>query len=516
MAKLFPLLPFINDETPLSWASRQAAFHTGGRLVPFLNDLEIPLMDLSRGTHDAVARLCDITGQDPAPVFHNTITAVGKRRFTLRNLEFSAEFTTGAVTRICPHCLAEDMAGQARPMAALRHRLHWRFAPVRRCETHGVPLRDVRRGIWDDIAHELQAMMPEIQAELMSPSDSAPRSASALQSYVVDRIAGKQGPEWLDCQDIDQAARATEMLGGVIAFGAKQPAAKMTEALWDVAGETAFPIVSKGSEAVSEALLALIEAGGEEEHLARPGPTYGMLYSWLGASRLSKDPGPIRTLLREQIINNMAVTKGQMLLGSAVTEPKISSVAYIASYEHIHPVTLRNILRAAGLLSVGKGASKAERTLVNYADAKEIIELTKHSVPVSQLPYVLHASRPMVQSLIDLGLLKRLQDHDILKSKIGKSVDGRGIQDLFQFMKAQFAEVADAPAGFVDLAKAAEQCHAKLYVILELLFGGHLPSGIRLVSKQGFASLLVSPAEIKALLAAPPDGVSDEVRFHMM
>jgi hypothetical protein len=115
-----------------------------------------------------------------------------------------------------------------------------------------------------------------------------------------------------------------------------------------------------------------------------------------------------------------------------------------------------------------------------------------------------------------LGLLKRLQDHDILKSKIGKSVDGRGIQDLFQFMKAQFAEVADTPAGFVDLAKAAEQCHAKLYVILELLFGGHLPSGFRLVSKQGFASLLVSPAEIRALLASPPDGVSDEVRFHMM
>ena len=38
MRPLFPVLPFASDETPLSWAARQAAFHTGGRLAPFLND----------------------------------------------------------------------------------------------------------------------------------------------------------------------------------------------------------------------------------------------------------------------------------------------------------------------------------------------------------------------------------------------------------------------------------------------------------------------------------------------
>lgn len=66
---------------------------------------------------------------------------------------------------------------------------------------------------------------------------------------------------------------------------------------------------------------------------------------------------------------------------------------------------------------------------------------------------------------------------------------------------------------FGDPAKAAEQCNAKLYVILGLLFRGHLSSEFRLVSKQGFASLMVPPAEIRDLLASPPDGVSDEVRF---
>lgn len=106
-------------------------------------------------------------------------------------------------------------------------------------------------------------------------------------------------------------------------------------------------------------------------------------------------------------------------------------------------MTLRNIFRADGLLAERKGASKAEQTLVNHADTKEVIELTKHSVPVSQLPYVLHTSRPMVKSLMDLGLLKRSQDHKVFKSKIGKSAGGRRTQELFQFMKAQSADVAD-------------------------------------------------------------------------
>ena len=174
MSKLFPYIPFIADETPLSWAARQAAFHTGGCLVPFLNDLQIPAVDFARGLPEAVMRLCEKAGQDPSPVFHNTITAIGARRFTLRGHEFSAEFTTGVETRICPFCLAEDQVGRDRPDVALRHRLAWRLAAVRTCATHGVPLRDIRLGKWDDQLHELQGMGAAIEAELVSPPDTEP------------------------------------------------------------------------------------------------------------------------------------------------------------------------------------------------------------------------------------------------------------------------------------------------------------------------------------------------------
>lgn len=77
MEHLFPLLPFSADETPMSWAARQAAFHTTGRLIPFSNDLRIPVGDLARGQAEAVIQLCDKAGADPTPVLNNTISAIG-------------------------------------------------------------------------------------------------------------------------------------------------------------------------------------------------------------------------------------------------------------------------------------------------------------------------------------------------------------------------------------------------------------------------------------------------------
>ena len=39
------------------------------------------------------------------------------------------------------------------------------------------------------------------------------RTASPLQDYVLDRLDGASGPEWLDSQKMEQAVLSTEMLG---------------------------------------------------------------------------------------------------------------------------------------------------------------------------------------------------------------------------------------------------------------------------------------------------------------
>ncbi|WGW03945.1 TniQ family protein [Tropicibacter oceani] len=511
MGKLFPHIRFVHDETPLSWAARQAAFHTGGRLVPFLNDLQVPAIDLARGLPEAVQRLCDRAGQDPEPILENTITALGPRRYQLRGCTFSAEFTTGKDTRICPLCLSEDQHDQKRPDVAVRHRVMWRLAPVRTCGVHGVLLRDIRTGAWHDQFHELQGLGDAIAAQHEVTADEL-RQPSKLQTYVENRLAGHAGPEWMDGQDIDQAVRATEMLGGLIAFGPAQSAAAMTSRTWDEAGRAAWDVVSGGEQALLQFFEGALTASARQEGQARPRKTFGMLYSWLSASRGTKDPGPIRDVLRNAIVENTPLVPGQMLLGKPVSKPRLSNIASVAKAELMHPKTLRNVLVASGVLTA-EGELGGSSVVVDYWRARDLIDAAKHAMGFAAVAEILNTSRPVVQALLEIGVLKRVQETPVSGSKVGKAIDGRSVHKVKLFIDRGLLAVPDAPENFEHLAKAAERSRTKLKVILELMFKGHLTETFRLKEASGFASVLVRPSEVVSLMESPPSDLSEDARF---
>lgn len=503
MATLSPILPFIDDETHMSWAARQAAFHTNGRVRSFLTDLGISLADLARGEEGAVLRLCERTGHDPAPVLHNTISPIGNRRFRLRGHEFAAEFTTGPVTRICPFCLEDDRSEQRLPGVALCHRLIWRLAPIRTCPIHSTALRDIRLGTSDDNAHELQAMTEMIETELQAAVRT--REVSPLQTYTIGRLNSETGPQWLDGQHIDQAVRATEMLGALDVFGPNMKASEMTEEMWDRAGRAGWHITSRGAPTVREFLLECAKASKGSKSVTRT--SFGMLFAWLSASRLSKDPGPILELLRDVIIETTPISRGRMLLGMPVTSPQLCSVASIAKAEQMDARTLRNVLKVAGLLSEEEVEQKSNRLVVDYNRARDLIDIVKHAIPVTQLPDILGASRPMVDSLIRIGKLHRVQKHRALGSKLSRAIDGRSAEQILLFLR-RFPNIDQAPKGFVHLSKSAEITRVELSLIFELLFLGHLKRVYRVTGAYRLAAVVVDPREIKALCASLPSDVS--------
>lgn len=515
--QLLPYLPFRADETVLSWATRLGAFHTGGRLVPFLNDLEISPKDLASGDDTTLQRLCSKAGQDPGLVRHNAITRLAPRHFRLRGETFSSGFTTGAITRFCPACLAEEDSGHARSAVARAHRLSWSLQPVRVCPHHELGLIERRLGGWDDFLHELPALVPETGDQLLVLAEQARSEKPAeLQDYVLARLQGQSGPAWLDGQTIEQATRATEMLGAVLAFGTEAKLADLDLQDWVSAARHGWPYVCAGEEGLRQAFSELQEAKKCKGRPWQSGSSvYGMLYRWLSTNHQASDLGPIQSVLREFIIDTTPMKIGQKLRGECVTQPKISSVRLIAKSSFLHPETVRKVLQVAGALPISEKGNSDGGSIVNYREIAQLVEAAKHAVPVTQVPSLLNASRPMVAALIELKLLVRVQDHIVLKSKIGKAIDGRSIHALLQRVNTEFKVVGRVPDTHTPLAKAAEKTRAPLSVILELIFGGHLTSTVRLSGNQKFASLLVSPADISALLNCPPSEVSDSVRFWM-
>ncbi|UWQ99081.1 hypothetical protein K3729_17000 [Rhodobacteraceae bacterium S2214] len=363
--------------------------------------------------------------------------------------------------------------------------------------------------------HEVQAMHGTLAADCSSAQTFPSRVPSSLQEYVEGRLEGQAGPAWLDGQDIDQGCRAAHMLGGLMAYGSARKAAEMTGDMWDEAGRAAWPVVCDGEGAIRELITTQLLSAIKKNGHPSPRNAFGMLYAWLFASRLSKDPGPIRDIVRDVIIDNVPLVPGQMLLGEQITKPRFASIASIAKAEHLHSKTLTKILELAGVIDETEPLKGAPNVVADYAKAKPLIERAKHATPVTQVPDMLSASRPLVASLIELGQLRRIQDHDELKSKVGKAIDGRSIAEVQKFIQTQLEVVENAPFGYVHLAKAAEKTKVTLLAILELLFGLHLGRVYRLKGQHGFDAVLVSPDAIMKCIEDPPEDASDAVRFWM-
>lgn len=508
MARLFPRLPFVADETPLSWAARMAAFHTGGRLTLFLNDFGIALLDLVMGMTEAVIRLCDIADQDPAPVLHNTIRSVGERRFLLRGEAFSAEMTIGPETRFCPACLAEDETENFPPEALRRGRLIWRLQTIRVCPVHRRPLIQRRRDKWDDVAHELPVLVPESREELLALADiTTHRRPSPLQDYVLARLEGKPGPTWADGQGIEQATRAAEMLGAVMQFGAEALPAQLSVEDWDRAGATGWQFLQDGEEGASSALSALQQRAldrGVVGHRSRFA-TFGMLYRWLSAPNLTKDPGPIRDLLRRHIIDRMDTLPGEMLLGKAVMTPQLGSITSIAKSSSVHPLTLRDVLISRRVIPSEAKNQPCSAILVDFRAGQEAALEMRRAVAVTALPQILNASRPMVASLIATGLIAPLHGGGEKQGKVSRAIDGLRVEALLCEINRTFAKVDAAPDGMVKLAKAAEINHVPMEFILVGVFRRHLERVVRLQSEPGLGGLLVDPREVKSLPSLIPE-----------
>ena len=212
---LLPHLPFDPIETPLSYAAGLASYHAAKPMLPFLRDIRISPEAIASSDPEALARLAEISGASLNDLCRNAPVRMGKRTYDLRGELVSAEFLSNPYTVFCPACLAEDDQTGRR-----RGRWEWALSVVRTCNRHEIPLFRQAQVAWDGKLHDLDRRVPERAVQLQSLIEKAEqRSASPLQNYVLRRLDGIAGPDWVDAQTLDQATRTTELLGVLVGFG---------------------------------------------------------------------------------------------------------------------------------------------------------------------------------------------------------------------------------------------------------------------------------------------------------
>lgn len=503
---LAPHLPFNADESPLSYATRLAKFHTGDRPLSFLRDIGVRPEHMAINDQTALGRLAEASGVPVDDLRRNAAVPVAKRTYDLRGELISAESLANPHTVFCPACLAEDDSSGSR-----RGRWYWALSVVRTCPHHEIPLLIQTQAAWDDKFHELDRRVPERGEKLDALILKSPRrQVSPLQDYVMQRLDGKAGPEWLDAQTLDQATRATELLGVLIAFGPTQKLPDLTPDEWDHAGRVGFAFTSRGECGIREVLEMQLRKFDDASGTPGSRKIFGCFYNALAHSKSLKEPGDIARILRAVIIENIALPAGSRVLGVELNERQLHTVASLAKEQELDNRTLGNLLVAAGVIPKRAPAHFA----VPAERGREVAARVRRTVHVISLPGALNCARTLVDYLFDDRLLTPIYSgRPGTHGRTQKSVDREEIAMLVGRLHATAVEMDVASDELVSISKSAEKAKIPANSVVHMILGGFLERVVRLAGQEGIGALRVDPAEVKLQVPACTRGLSPTQAF---
>ncbi len=523
MTKLRPFLPYDPEETPVSWATRLAAFHTGESVLPFMHDIGIHIEAMRVNRDSAIEKLCAITGEDPDRVWPGTIKLLSWRNYALRGIPFTTEFLHGKNSMFCPACLAEDDAKGDRPAAQRRGQTIWLLRPVRTCPTHHLPLVEREAKVWSDSLRELSLLVPERGADLKQlAANLVPRAPSPLQDYVLARLDGKAGPDWLDGQQIEQAFRTTEMLGVGLEFGTKPNLKLMTGDDWDRAGRAGFEFTRHNEDGIREALTYMqdrfVESGLAKSAVTGPQMVFGRLYQWLEFSSNKKEPGPIRNVLREHVLNTMEVPPERILLGELVGVRRRHNVKTLSDATGTHYKTLGNFLTAMGMIPADERA--AVMATFDAVEGERMARVMKNAIPQLHLPKALNTTRGQAIQLVEARLLPTLTGEIDGPSDRGAAVAIEVVEQFLADLRRDAVWVEAAPSGMLDIPEAAKVSRVTATVIVRLLQERRLAHVYQMADVPGYGGILIDPEEVRVITKADTPtaylsvhGITQELRL---
>jgi hypothetical protein len=374
-----------------------------------------------------------------------------------------------------------------------------------------VPLVHQGWGAWGDDLHELDVRVPERGAALDALIDGLGlREVSPLQTYAVARLAGQPGPAWLDSQSLDQAVRATELLGAAVEFGPGQKLVDMTPDQWDLAGRTGFAFTSDGEAGIRAALQQIYD--GFDAKGSAPGPQkiFGNLYISVARSKSGKAPGDIARILREFIFETIPLADGYEIMGVALDRRRRHTVASLADEFDLDRRTLRHVLVAKGLVPKEAHA----RFAFDAEEGRQIASTVTRKITVISLPKALNCSRPLREQILAEGLLHPIALRDGKGTgHASKAVDARDVEFFLARLDDKAAVVDRTPDGLVPITKAANKVSAPAVEILHLILGGFLEDVVRVETETGIGGLRVNPDEVRPILTKVMTGLSPREAF---
>lgn len=396
MTLLSPHIAYDPAETTLSYAARLACFHTGQPFRRLVSDFGIRAVDFEGGDPEAVKTFAGLAGEADAVLQRGAIRL--QRGYNLfRGEMIDQDVMTPRIAHYCPQCLEADG-----DVSRWKCRIFWCFRSVTVCPEHCCPL------VESDGAPNVLDLRDAIDHPLKIGRSGPNGPAVALpdwQAWLNGRLIGVQDRPWLADQTIGQILTASAMMGGVLSHGHRVRLSDLSREESSAATETGFRFYRQGPDAIRSALDDIRRMSSARAVQSGPLAMYGKLFDWLDRRANLLNPGPIRTILREHILEHTAIRAGEMLLGEVVEERRLHSVLSLSEHLGIPRKRMSRLLQKLGL--VPEGATDAESGMLVFPvdQAEALCREFETAIPLLELADYLGASKRQALALYAAGTI---------------------------------------------------------------------------------------------------------------
>lgn len=323
-----PLQP---REPAMGYAARLAALN-GVDLRSLLRDMRIDIDALGRGNGRALDDLAELRRLDPAGRDalrrYTPSHAVGDKAATVGGHRFQPGSVLAYATRVCPHCVAEDLARFEGPVGARPwSRLEWVLEPVRVCGRHGTVLLHVQADETLRAGHDFSATMVRqvLPALDRLRAEAVPAPGTAFAAWFVARLDGaRDAGDWLDDVPLHAASAFCEALGISVLHGPGRHPSTKGMADMACAAEEGYRIAALGPDAVEGAFDGIVgrHRFGKRGSVGHE-KVYGRVHAVLRANL--KDPAfeKFRHVLREHAFARLPISPGTAFLGVRLGERRM-------------------------------------------------------------------------------------------------------------------------------------------------------------------------------------------------
>ena len=358
-------------ETLPSYLSRLAA-SKGVQTPEFSYDLAGAFKRFLRCDPDVVRMLKNwarLSDRDMDEMLSWTGTPLSNLRLQFRGESVISRALRNTVVEGCPDCLREDAEDDpAEPLTQMAMRGDWQMREVTVCLRHNrmlvplwtenTPLK--RFDVQDQLSRILDRIMSgDLDGDRLIPSD--------FDRWLDDRLSGRNDPTWLAPHGTAASAAFCRRFGQGLVPGADvgNPIRRRHEA-----AAAGFAVTSRAPDTIMNSLVAASPGASTVSDPVRQ--AHGQFFFAL-ESHLQTDRSfdIFRNVLREAVLDIWPVAAGAHVLGAALPERRLHSVASASFETGVDAERLRPLLIEAGALSPDDPRPDARATF----DAKRFAPL---------------------------------------------------------------------------------------------------------------------------------------------